>query len=141
MIPARITKRFLALLIDSFIVIILNMGIGVIFLFGMKILYSADPNTYENITLTFFMTPIIVIFYFSIMDCSKYSGSIGKVLCKIKVVDYNGVRISFVISFARTILKGLSCIGMIGFFIALFNEKRQALHDMITKCLVIENGE
>jgi uncharacterized RDD family membrane protein YckC len=56
----------------------------------------------------------------------------------IKVTDLNGNRISFGRATGRYFAKILSgMILMIGYIMAGFTEKKQALHDMIASCLVV----
>jgi len=55
------------------------------------------------------------------------------------VTDINGEKISFKKASARYLLKFLSAsILFIGFIIAAFTSKKQALHDIIAETLVIK---
>jgi uncharacterized RDD family membrane protein YckC len=81
----------------------------------------------------------IQLLYYSIMESSKYQGSVGKIALGIKVVDLNGNRVSFGTAFIRSIGKILSgAIMYIGFLMAAFTEKKQGLHDMIASTLVVK---
>lgn len=77
--------------------------------------------------------------YFSIMESSASQGTLGKMAMGIKVTDLDGQRISFGKAFLRQIGKYISgAIMMIGYLMAAFTEKKQALHDMIASTLVVK---
>ncbi|MFC4769920.1 RDD family protein [Effusibacillus consociatus] len=77
--------------------------------------------------------------YVALMESSSIQGTLGKKLVGIKVTDIHGNRISFLRATGRHFSKLLSyMIFFIGFFMAGFTEKKQALHDMIAGCLVVK---
>lgn len=81
----------------------------------------------------------ISILYFAIMESSKTQGSVGKMALGIKVTDMEGNRITFGKAFLRSIGKLISSMIMyIGYLMAAFTEKKQALHDMIATTLVVK---
>jgi uncharacterized RDD family membrane protein YckC len=81
----------------------------------------------------------IQILYFSIMESSKFQGSVGKMALGLKVVDMNGNPISFGTAFLRSIGKIISgAVMCIGYLMAAFTDKKQALHDMIASTLVVK---
>jgi uncharacterized RDD family membrane protein YckC len=85
------------------------------------------------------LTYAIAILYFAIMESSKAQASIGKMALSIKVTDMDGQRISFGKALLRSIGKIISgMIIFIGYIIAAFTEKKQALHDMIASTLVVK---
>ena len=85
------------------------------------------------------ITYCIAIFYFAIMESSKLQASVGKLALGIKVTDMNGDKISFGKAFLRSIGKILSQMIMyIGYIIAAFTDKKQALHDLIASTLVLK---
>lgn len=76
--------------------------------------------------------------YSSLLESSSWQGTVGKRLIGIKVTDLAGRRISFGKSSLRTVCKLLSAITLcIGFLMASFTRRKQALHDLITGCLVV----
>lgn len=82
---------------------------------------------------------IIDILYYALMESSKYQATLGKMALGIKVTDMNGERISFGKALLRAVGRILSQIIMfIGYIIAAFTEKKQALHDMIAGTLVLK---
>ncbi len=68
-----------------------------------------------------------------------YGATIGKIIAKIRVVDYNNFeRVSLVSSLIRSITRIFSeMFFYIGFIMGYFNDGRQTLHDKIGKTLVI----
>lgn len=81
----------------------------------------------------------IVILYYSLMESSKFQASVGKMAMGIKVTDLNGDRISFGKAFLRSFGKLISSMVMyIGYIMAAFTDKKQALHDMIASTLVVK---
>ncbi|MBS4189027.1 RDD family protein [Bacillus sp. FJAT-49705] len=151
--------RFAAYLIDS---IILGIPLGIITLliftlffgaFGTFELILADP--YADITdeqalallgsyfgafaIAFLINMAGVIAYYAGLHSSKWQATVGKKLLGLKVTDLNGNRISFWRALGRYLsLAFLSGILLIGFIIAAFTEKKQALHDLIAGTVVVK---
>ncbi|MAT56365.1 MAG: hypothetical protein CMF23_00175 [Ignavibacteriae bacterium] len=79
--------------------------------------------------------------YYAIMESSQKQATFGKIVLSIKVTDVEGNRISFGRASARYFAKILSSIFFyIGYIMAAFTEKKQALHDILSQCLVINNN-
>lgn len=79
--------------------------------------------------------------YYALMERSKLQGTLGKLALGIIVVDENGQRITFDRATRRYFAKYLSALILfIGFIMAAFTERKQALHDIIAGCLVIEKS-
>jgi uncharacterized RDD family membrane protein YckC len=77
--------------------------------------------------------------YFSYMESSASQATLGKMLLGIKVTDLDGNRISFGKALLRTVAKILSSvILLIGYIMAAFTARKQALHDMIAGTLVVK---
>jgi len=68
-----------------------------------------------------------------------YGATIGKIVTKIKVIDYNHFgRVSLATSLIRSMTRIFSeYIVYIGFIIAFFTDGRQTLHDKISRTLVV----
>lgn len=145
--------RFLAHLIDdiiisfaSWIFILPVLGILGISMYSLKEA-GFDPDdaymyigpmigAYSSIA---FISIVISWLYFALMESSKIQGTLGKMLLKIKVTDYDGNRISFARATGRYFGKIISgMIMMIGYIMAGFTEKKQALHDILASCYVIK---
>ena len=79
--------------------------------------------------------------YFAIMESSHYQGTLGKILLGLKVADLNGRPIDFAKATIRHFAKYLSNILMLGYLLAFFTEKNQALHDLLAACIVVEDDD
>lgn len=145
--------RFLAYFIDNIIVtavtslilfpFILIMGISIFRFGGFDRGFEPGPETlipFVMIVLFIaFFSKIVEWLYFAIMESSTHQGTLGKIALGIKVTDIQGNRISFARATGRyfgKILSGL--VLMIGFIMAGFTEKKQALHDILADCFVIK---
>jgi uncharacterized RDD family membrane protein YckC len=81
---------------------------------------------------------VMVWLYHAGFEASSAQGSLGKMALGIKVTDENGRRISFGRATGRHFGKIISAlICFVGFMMAGFTERKQALHDMMAGCLVI----
>ncbi len=144
--------RFAAYLLDS-IIISIPTGILVVILmvvgFGTMGAFS-DPAAFENgdeqaifafigvYLLIMGLSLIITVAYFAGMHSSKWQATVGKKLLKLKVTDLNGNRISFWRALGRLLAMILSgMIFYIGYIMAGFTGKKQALHDLIAGTVVI----
>lgn len=96
---------------------------------------------FSALALTSIVNFILGAIYFAALHASKWQATVGKKLLNLKVTDTNGNRISFWRGFGRYSAKAfLSSIFLIGFFIAAFTDKKQALHDLIAKTVVTKNN-
>lgn len=75
--------------------------------------------------------------YESWMESSSRQATLGKMIFNMKVTDLNGNRISFARASGRHFAKYLSGLILgIGYIMAGFTDRKQALHDMIAGTLV-----
>lgn len=90
------------------------------------------------IFIGFILSTIIGWLYYAIMESSNKQATFGKVVMSIRVTDLDGNKISFGKASARYFAKILSTLFFyIGYIMAAFTEKKQALHDMLVGCLVV----
>ena len=83
----------------------------------------------------------IGVAYFSLMHASASQATVGKRAFGIKVTDLEGNRIGFGRALARVPAMWLSGVILgIGFLMAAFTGRKQALHDMICGTLVVNRG-
>lgn len=157
--------RFLAYIIDEIIIsavasllvipfsILIGLGIFSRFAFDEYDYYSMvgfiqhnfnDVSVEEIFILVIFIllfTIVIVAIqwlYYALMESSDKQGTVGKIILNLKVVDLVGNKISFGRATGRFFGKILSGLILnIGYIMAAFTEKKQALHDMLAGCLVI----
>jgi uncharacterized RDD family membrane protein YckC len=79
--------------------------------------------------------------YFALFESSSWQGTVGKKVVGIRVADEYGNRLGFGRATGRyfaKIISGMICF--IGFIMAAFTEKQQALHDMIAGTLVLQGA-
>jgi uncharacterized RDD family membrane protein YckC len=82
---------------------------------------------------------VITWVYYAWMESSQYQGTLGKMALGLIVTDLQGQPVSFARASGRffaKIITGMIPLG-IGYIMAGFTEKKQALHDMIAGCLVL----
>lgn len=145
-------KRFAAYLIDSIVISIVAMIIILPFfiVMGFGIAMTAMSEDSEQVIPAVIGAVVAYLFiillaivgqwlYFALMESSKHQGTLGKMALSIKVTDLAGNRLSFGRATGRYFAKIISGMTMgIGYLIAGFTEKKQALHDMIAGCLVVD---
>jgi uncharacterized RDD family membrane protein YckC len=95
-------------------------------------------STFSSDFVLYAMFPLIAWLYDATLESSNSQGTIGKKALGISVTDLQGNKISFGRATSRYYSKLLSyLIGGIGFIMAGFTEREQALHDIISGCLVV----
>ncbi len=83
---------------------------------------------------------VIPMLYYVLFE-ALFGGTIGKLITGIRVRRKDGGKISFPTAFIRFIGRSVSAlIFMLGYVLALFDKKHQALHDKIANTLVLRKG-
>jgi len=80
--------------------------------------------------------------YNALLESSAWQGSVGKKMLSLKVTDLWGRPITFGRASGRhfgKIITSLIPFG-VGYMLAGFTEKKQAIHDMLASCLVLRQG-
>jgi uncharacterized RDD family membrane protein YckC len=86
------------------------------------------------------ITTFLTFFYFASFESSRFQASPGKIAIGIRVTDTLGQRLSFWHAAGRYIAKYVSGITLgIGYIMAGFTPKAQALHDELADTLVIKS--
>jgi uncharacterized RDD family membrane protein YckC len=132
-------KRFCAVFIDGIIVWIIQFVVAIVI--GIFIGLTA-PEILRDEILLMLLVQLSSLFvnwlYFAGMESSSPQATLGKLALGIKVTDLNGRPISFGKATGRYLGKFISSIILgIGFLMAGWTEKKQALHDMMADCLVV----
>jgi len=99
-----------------------------------------DEHTFAMITGGASLLSYFVIYwlYFALMESSRDQATVGKRVVGIQVTNLHQGRISFVQATGRCFSKIVSIIlFMLGFVIACFTRKKQALHDLMASTLVV----
>jgi uncharacterized RDD family membrane protein YckC len=147
--------RFLAYLIDGLIlspVFLVFFFIGLGMTGGLAHLMAlsrqrgeVDPAVAFSLVSLFFTFVAIILLlrwlYYAYLESGEKQATWGKQVLGLYVTDLHGQRISFAHASGRFFAKIIS--GLIpleiGFIMAGFTEKRQALHDMIASTLVLKH--
>jgi len=147
--------RFLAFLIDNAV-----MGIGfvlilipLIFLTGLGgFIGEIHPNEDMNDVGIFMLFGLLFLaatvsllwtwLYHALMESSEWQATVGKRLLGLVVTDMAGRRVSFGRATGRHFAKIVTNMvpAFIGYIMAGFTERKQALHDMIAGCLVLRRN-
>jgi uncharacterized RDD family membrane protein YckC len=136
--------RFFACFIDGIIISIPLMIVSVVLLvmvMGEAMMYGYyDESAMVGFQFLCFLIALVIgILYTAGMHSSKWQATIGKRMMGIKVTDLHGNRISFARAVGRFFGTYLSALIMyIGFLMAGFTQKKQALHDMVAGTLVVK---
>jgi uncharacterized RDD family membrane protein YckC len=129
--------RFVAYIIDS---ILLQIVLGVLSAFlGMGAgLAGAGSDALIGVQLGSVSVMLVGQWlYFAFMESSTWQASLGKKALGLVVTDEHGERISFGRATGRYFGKILSSlILLIGYMMAGWTERKQALHDMLASTLV-----
>ena len=155
---APVWKRAIAFAVDM-IIVVTFFSLLIVFLNGIlqiPVVYSifegrglsvkmtdyVNDNFYEIVVIYSLAKLSVIIPYFVFLESSRRQATIGKKVLKIKVGDYDGKRISAGKAFLRLFGKWISGqILLIGYLMAFFTKKNQALHDLLAKTLVFEANE
>ncbi|RPI14511.1 MAG: RDD family protein [Ignavibacteriae bacterium] len=134
---ASIFNRFIAINIDFIIIAIAYFLLYYI----IDILIPVSESLLIAL-LRFIGVIVIPWFYFAFQETTGNYATIGQKIMGIKVTDEYYRNISFGRSTARFFLKmylSAMLLSSIGFVIAFFTKKKQALHDLIVKTIVIKD--
>ena len=122
--------------------------IGAILLLGAALF----PATFQKLlpenlsSFSFFpqVPPVVIAIlvgigclYYTVFEASIWQATPGKRILRLYVTDLNGIRISFGRALLRNLARQISGFLFIGYLIAGFTEKKQALHDILAGCLVL----
>jgi len=146
--------RFVAAFVDGLILgipfwIVVTVLIFMFGGFGMMMhRNAADPRAAAALLAPMFMLfflgmlafVVLEWLYFAGMESSTRQATFGKSVMSLRVTNYEGQRISFGHATGRffaKIVSGLIPFG-IGYIMAGFTEKKQALHDLIAGTLVLK---
>jgi uncharacterized RDD family membrane protein YckC len=99
----------------------------------------SDHNGFAGGIMSLWMIYFVVAWlYHAFMESSKQQGTLGKMALGLRVTDLDGRRINFGRATGRYFAKILSTlIFMIGYLMAAFTSKKQALHDFVAGTLVL----
>ncbi|AXH09799.1 RDD family protein [Malaciobacter halophilus] len=133
---ASMRSRALAFVIDDFLITLL-----VVIVFWDTIAATTDDAAVVLAIMNQFIWPVLFIkFVYHSFFVWYYGATIGKIIVKIKVIDYNHLgRVSLLSSMFRSAGRIISeMFFYIGFLVGFFNDGKQTFHDKIGRTLVVD---
>ena len=123
--------RLIAWILDYAIVLLILVGIGI-----------ATATAITDVAMleiaTSVLTVLVPLLYWPALESSSRQATLGKRIMGLRVTGLDGNRLSFSRAFLRHLAKMLSSITLgIGFLMAAFTARKQALHDFIPGSLVV----
>jgi uncharacterized RDD family membrane protein YckC len=130
-------RRVAAVLIDSVPLATLSWIVGAATntasMFWWHLQKTGDTRGFILGTLTLWL-------YYALLESSSIQGTLGKLIMGLYVTDEHGKRLSFGRASGRHFGKYLSVLIFgIGFLMAGFTAKKQALHDLLAHTLVMRH--
>jgi uncharacterized RDD family membrane protein YckC len=140
--------RFVAFIIDSIVLYFMGTIVTLPFLAAMGVRdvmrghLPMSPEEWMPLMGAFirlaFIRMVLNWLYYALLESSTWQATLGKKALGLEVTDVEGRRISFGRASGRFFAKIISTLILfIGFIMAGFTEKKQALHDIIAGTLVI----
>ena len=122
-----------ALLIDSVVVLV---GFG-----AVALVVGAIAGRDVGIGVWYLLGIVGQWLYFALMESSERQATLGKSALGLAVTDADGRRVGFGRATGRYFAKILSGLPIgIGYLLAAFTARKQALHDMVAQTLVMRRG-
>jgi uncharacterized RDD family membrane protein YckC len=126
-------RRLLAAIADGIVIAVAYSIIGLVWLphFARPQARIAGVN----------LAILVAWIYFALMESSSTRATLGKMALGICVTDLKGDRVSFSRATGRHFAKIISTIIVfVGYVMAGFTQRKQALHDIIAGCLVVKKA-
>jgi uncharacterized RDD family membrane protein YckC len=134
--------RFAAYLIDMVILwvpkLAISTGLGALGHYKVPMSRQGIPMFPDMGSMGGLLNVAMDWLYFALMESSSWQATLGKRACGLIVTDLSGARITFGRATGRYFGKLISgMILYIGFMMAGWTQRKQALHDMMASTLVI----
>jgi uncharacterized RDD family membrane protein YckC len=122
--------------------LVVAVFINILFFIALLSTGGAAPTDSLLVQLAFFLILLVLTWlYFAGLESSAWQATVGKRLIGLLVTDTAGRRLSFGRSTARYFAKLLSALPiLIGYLLAAFTPRKQALHDLIAGTLVVRKS-
>lgn len=128
-------RRFAAILIDGVMLAVVAGAVRAV----MQAYADNDAQRDMLGALSSLVSLVGRWLYFALMECSINQATFGKMALGIRVVDLEGRPVSFGRATGRYFGKIVSALALgIGYILAGFGDRKQALHDMMAGCLVVK---
>ena len=132
-------KRFAAFIIDSIIIYVILALFLLCGVLGM-VFGRSDSFIVANLlqAAIYFLGFSLPVLYWTLFECSHYQATPGKLALGLRVCGLNGEKMTFTKALSRNLCKFISNMTIcIGFVMAGFTVRKQALHDKLSNCLVV----
>ena len=140
-------RRVAAWLIDALLVAALEAVFTLSFGTGLLVAWTMlggahDPATTRLVDVGLQPVGMVLAWlYFAVCETSRWQATPGKLVLGLRVVDERGRRIGFARASARCFGKILSVLLLgIGFLMAGWTARKQALHDLVAGCCVVRKS-
>jgi uncharacterized RDD family membrane protein YckC len=140
-------RRLAAFLIDTVLLAAASYAVGfVLVLFAFASVFAAGQSLSDDkltgITIGAYVIEVVLVWlYYAGLESSPWQATIGKRVMRLAVTDVEGRRISFARATGRYFAKLLSVLTLfIGFVIAAFTRRKQALQDLLAGTLVYQRA-
>jgi len=131
--------RVVASIVDGILCQVIGFAVG--FTLGLMMALSGIQDQEMLAAVGYVLGIVVQWLYFTLTESSEWQATPGKKMIGLKVTDMQGRPIGFGRANGRYWGKILSAVPLgIGFIMAGFTEKKQALHDMLAGTLVIKSN-
>ena len=125
-------SRVGALLVDALVVWVVAFGAG-------GIAAGAGRAKYDMVVVVYVLAIVGTWLYYAASESSEHQATLGKRAFGLIVTDVDGQRISFARATGRFLGRSLSGLMLgLGYFFALFTERKQTLHDLLASTVVVQ---
>jgi uncharacterized RDD family membrane protein YckC len=129
-------RRCAAYLIDTLFVCVVELMISIVIVEGLVLI--GGRNAMGGTALYYALGLLVTWLYYALQESSAVQATLGKRVMDLKVVDESGQRIGFGRATFRFIAKILSLLtAYVGFMLAGWTERKQALHDFLAGTYVV----
>jgi uncharacterized RDD family membrane protein YckC/Tfp pilus assembly major pilin PilA len=136
-VHAGFWRRSAAYLLDAIVVGVIGWLVAMALLVGLVASGSVSAMV-AGAVLNYFVMIAIYWLYFALQESSAAQATLGKRALGIKVTDEHAERISFARATGRFFGKIVSAmIANVGFMLAGWTERKQALHDIMASTFVV----
>lgn len=130
-------KRFIAFLIDAFIITVIIMGLFYLEYYARSIIQTLPKPIINSLPWVMIILSLVISFFYFPVRESMTGQTTGKKIMNIKLTDKEGETITFQKAFIRQFLISVDIL-CLGFLLVFSNKKRQTLKDKLTKTIVID---
>jgi uncharacterized RDD family membrane protein YckC len=135
--------RFAAYILDAILLAIVGVALNLMLgferpMFGVHRGMPGPAFNFGLLSMRSLLGWVIGWLYYSLMETSKFQGTLGKMALGLIVTDMSGQPITFGRATGRYFGKFISSLTLlIGYMMAGWTQQKQALHDMMAGCLVL----